>query len=66
MICMRLLLQRVGNERLRGISGGEKKRLMAGEALVSLAQLCFCDEAISGAFYLCLSSPFLQRQGTLP
>ncbi|XP_026190070.1 ATP-binding cassette sub-family G member 8 [Cyclospora cayetanensis] len=40
--------KRVGNIRVRGISGGQKKRLMAGQALVSLAQLCFCDEPTSG------------------
>ncbi|CDI81291.1 ABC transporter family protein, related [Eimeria acervulina] len=42
--------QQVGNERVRGISGGEKKRLMAGGALISLSQLCFADEITSGLF----------------
>ncbi|KAL8444592.1 hypothetical protein Emed_006134 [Eimeria media] len=39
--------KRVGNTRVRGISGGQRQRLMAGQALVSLSQLCFCDEPTS-------------------
>ncbi|PFH32876.1 ATP-binding cassette G family transporter ABCG87 [Besnoitia besnoiti] len=44
----RVAKQRVGNTVVRGISGGQKRRLMIGRALVTHASLAFCDEPTSG------------------
>lgn len=38
----------VGNEKTRGISGGEKKRLSLGCELISTPKLIMCDEPTSG------------------
>ncbi|KAJ3697920.1 hypothetical protein LUZ61_001625 [Rhynchospora tenuis] len=38
----------VGNQMLRGISGGEKKRVTTGEMMVSPAQALFMDEISAG------------------
>ncbi|PHJ15493.1 atp-binding cassette g family transporter abcg87, partial [Cystoisospora suis] len=40
--------QRVGNAVVRGISGGQKRRLVIGRVLVTHAKLAFCDEPTSG------------------
>ncbi|CAN8074581.1 unnamed protein product [Agarophyton chilense] len=39
---------RVGDEKSRGISGGERKRLSLGSELISTPQLILCDEPTSG------------------
>ncbi|PHJ14739.1 atp-binding cassette g family transporter abcg96, partial [Cystoisospora suis] len=39
---------RVGNESIRGISGGEKRRLTLGLGLMSDAQVLLCDEPTTG------------------
>ncbi|KYK72022.1 ATP-binding cassette G family transporter ABCG87 [Toxoplasma gondii TgCatPRC2] len=44
----RVATQRVGNTVVRGISGGQKRRLVIGRALVTNASLAFCDEPTSG------------------
>lgn len=42
------VFQRVGNGVVRGISGGQKRRLVIGRVLVTHARLAFCDEPTSG------------------
>ncbi|CBZ52096.1 putative ABC transporter [Neospora caninum Liverpool] len=44
----RVARQRVGNTVVRGVSGGQKRRLVIGRALVTNASLAFCDEPTSG------------------
>ena len=39
---------KVGNEMIRGISGGQKKRVTVGEALLSNARIIALDEATNG------------------
>ncbi|KAI3966252.1 hypothetical protein MKW92_034149 [Papaver armeniacum] len=39
---------KVGNEMIRGISGGEKKRLTTGEMLVGPTKVFFMDEMSTG------------------
>ncbi|PFH32163.1 hypothetical protein BESB_021040 [Besnoitia besnoiti] len=39
---------RVGNEAVRGVSGGQKRRLTLGLGLMSDAQVFFCDEPTTG------------------
>lgn len=38
----------VGNQMLRGISGGQKKRVTSGEALVGHAKVLYADEVRAG------------------
>ncbi|KAL8274154.1 hypothetical protein Esti_001996 [Eimeria stiedai] len=54
--------KRVGNSRVRGISGGQRQKLMAGQALVSLSQLCFCDEPTSDTRCMVASSHETEQQ----
>jgi hypothetical protein len=40
----------VGNAMVRGVSGGEKKRVTTGEILVGTARVLLMDEISTGAF----------------
>lgn len=46
---------RVGDAKVRGISGGEKKRLSLACELIASPSVIFADEPTTGAF----SSPFM-------
>ena len=58
----------IGNERQRGVSGGEKKRVNVGVELISEPSILFLDEPTSGldsfqALSVCLTLKKLAQEG---
>jgi len=55
-----------GGLMLRGLSGGERKRLSVGAALIPQPQLIFADEPTSGkgSGHVCILFQFLEQHNT--